>query len=721
MIQWQAKWIIDPEFLGLKTIDIFHKEKDKREYGVHREDFKNRHMLIRKKFSIDEIKEKAYINITADDYYKLYINGHFVGQGPAPSYYFEYNYNHYDINQYLNDGDNIIAVHVYYQGLVNRVWNSGDYRQGMIAEVFVDKKLVLTTDNTWKYHISESYQSGGITGYDTQFLENIDSRLWDEDWMTLDYNDVHWKQVCEHEKDDHKLFLQKSSNLSVYSMDAETIEKIKENHYLIDFGQEITGQFQMIAQGKTGQIIEIRCGEELEELDSHRVRYNMRCNCFYQEFWTLSGRKEQLNFYDYKGFRYVEVIASEDVVMDKEFKAIVRHYPFDNDSFRFKSSNDRVDRVLDICKNGVKYGSQEVYVDCPTREKGQYLGDFTVTGHSHIYLTGETLLYKKALKDFALSTFICPGIMAVAPGALMQEIADFSMQWPMQLFQYYLQSGDRDFLEEMYPVMVNLEKYFEAYKREDGLLHKIDEKWNLVDWPENLRDGYDCELTKPIGDECHNVINAFYYGMISYIEKIREILNITNVNNLVAFKESFVNAFYNKETKLFIDKENSEHSAIHSNALPLLFDLFPSSDVEKAVNLIKNRAHKCGVQMSYFVLKALAKAEAYDEIFKLIENLWGTMIEEGATTCFEVWGKNQKWNTSLCHPWASAPIPIIVEDIIGIKPASPGWEKIRFVPHIPDTLDYFSFNIKVKTGLIHIEKNNGVIEFKGPTGIEVVN
>lgn len=37
----------------------------------------------------------------------------------------------------------------------------------------------------------------------------------------------------------------------------------------------------------------------------------------------------------------------------------------------------------------------------------------------------------------------------------------------------------------------------------------------------------------------------------------------------------------------------------------------------------------------------------------------------GVTTCFESWGKEKKWNTSLCHPWASAPIILICEDLKG--------------------------------------------------------
>ena len=41
----------------------------------------------------------------------------------------------------------------------------------------------------------------------------------------------------------------------------------------------------------------------------------MRCNCNYQEFWSLSGDGiDELEFYDYKGFRYVEVIVPQGLM-----------------------------------------------------------------------------------------------------------------------------------------------------------------------------------------------------------------------------------------------------------------------------------------------------------------------------------------------------------------------------------------------------------------------
>ena len=74
-----------------------------------------------------------------------------------------------------------------------------------------------------------------------------------------------------------------------------------------------------------------------------------------------------------------------------------------------------------------------------------------------------------------------------------------------------------------------------------------------------------------------------------------------------------------------------------------------------------------GVYMAYFTLAALMKNGKRELAEKLAtdKEAWLLMLSEGATTTFEAWGKDQKWNTSLCHPWASAPIIAIFEDLNG--------------------------------------------------------
>ncbi|WP_240041445.1 alpha-L-rhamnosidase C-terminal domain-containing protein [Paenibacillus ginsengarvi] len=385
--------------------------------------------------------------------------------------------------------------------------------------------------------------------------------------------------------------------------------------------------------------------------------------------------------------------------------------------------------IWSICRNGIKFGSQETYVDCPSREKGQYLGDNTIITHAHAYLTGDLRLFRKSLHDFALlASRVCPGMMAVASGSYMQEIADFSFQWPLQLLQYYKLSGDLEFLEQMLPVAENMLHHFAQFRREDGLLACVSDKWNLVDWPETMRDGYEFDLKYPIGEGCHNVLNAFYYGAMNTVADIQEIVHGVKSDSLLTelanVKAAFIRVFYNKETGLFVDAEGSGHSSLHANALPLLFDLVPKDAVQTVVALMRAKRLSCGVYMAYFVLQALAVAGEYELVYELItsddHHSWRTMVNEGATTCFEVWSKDLKANASLCHPWASAPIPVLIEHIIGIKPTAAGWKQVIFAPRLPESLREVKLTFRIPAGTIIFEYTNEQMKLTVPEGVSVV-
>ena len=723
--QWQAKWLSDLPFLSFAPLHFYHKEQAVAAQPEHPLHLRHHHWHARKTFHLgdDPVQwQTAWLDITADDYYKLYINGSFVAQGPAQSDSQQYYFNRLKVGECLQPGLNVIAVHIYYQGLLNRSYNSADFRQGFIAELGAGETVLVTSDETWKVRQGQDNQPGVTFGYETQFTEHIDTRLSLRDWELQAYDDSGWSQAFVHNDADYVLVPQPTPVVSVYKKQPARVDQLDPGRFLVDFGEELTGQFAMEAQGNPGDTIEIYSGEELLE-DGVGVRYKMRCNCLYHDKWTLSGAKDRFETFDYKGFRYVEIVGNPNALQPDSFHAVVRHYPLDETNCRFESSDARMNGIFALCKNGVKYGSQEHYVDCPTREKGQYLGDNTVIGHSHMLLSGDYRLFRKAIRQFARSASTCPGLMAVVPGHFMQEIADFSLQWPMQLLTYYRYSGDRATLEEMYPFAEGLLSHFQSFEREDGLLHNVKDKWNLVDWPEPLRDGYDFPLTRPVGEGCHNVINAFYLGCIQAVDEIRSALGISGENRVTKRRASYLAAFYDSANGIFTDREGSSHSALHSNVLPLLFNLAPPEATPAIVSMIRQKRLTCGVYFSYFVLQALAKAREHTLLYELMsseeKHSWGNMLKEGATTCFEAWGKDQKWNTSLCHPWASAPIPLIIEEIFGLQPAAPGWSEIRFEPHLPESWTSCTLQLSVPTGDIQLNYKDGKWESHFPSGIRV--
>ncbi|MBR4940548.1 MAG: alpha-L-rhamnosidase, partial [Clostridia bacterium] len=77
-----GKWISDSEFFILQPRNVFHKQLEK--VSLPCDEHRNRHSLFRKKYEIAKAFDNAVIFISADDYYKLYINGRFAAQGPSP-------------------------------------------------------------------------------------------------------------------------------------------------------------------------------------------------------------------------------------------------------------------------------------------------------------------------------------------------------------------------------------------------------------------------------------------------------------------------------------------------------------------------------------------------------------------------------------------------------------------------------------------------------------
>ena len=661
----QGKFISHELFADLKPINVFHTEYPQVTVPNATEKYADKHVLFRKKFNAGGDLFKAVLKITADDYFKLYINGEFVTQGPPPSYPQAYYYMELPVGKFLKSGENVIAVHTLYQGLINRVWVSGDNRESLWAELVVDGEVILATDESWKCKISSAYEPMAIVGYDTQYMELFDSCSEDVGFEKENFDDSKWQNAKIKKYNDYNLIKSPIQLLEIYEVEPKTIRKT-ENGYFCDFGQEAIGYLVVTAKGKKSDEIIIRQGEELN--DDGSVRFDLRSNCRYEEKWILSGGEDTLDQFDYKGFRFAELTVPETAeIISVKFR--IRHYPFKQKAV-YKSINAEFNNIIKLCVNTIKYGTQEIIPDCPTREKGSYLGDFCISGRAQALLTGDTTFLKKTILDFCRTSFICKGLMSVATSSFMQEIADYGLIFPSLVLWTYKFDGDIDFLKSVEPTLKGMCEYFASFDRGDGLIEKLYGQWNLVDWPANLRDGYDFPLTKPISDGVHNALNALWIGFLKVMNEIEGICGNEKVAETDEVIRSFYKAFYNDETGLFCDSESKTHSAVHSNIFPLLFGIY-GKDEELKKRLVKmvydKKLNSMGVYMAYFALAALVENGERDKAIELTldKNAWLNMIKEGATTTFEAWGKEQKWNTSLFHPWAVAPLIVFNES--GIK------------------------------------------------------
>ena len=660
-----GKWITDGEFAALEPRNVFHKQLDIVDLPC--DQHRNRHILFRRKFTIDKKPTEAQVYITADDYYKLYVNGKFVCQGPAPSYHFNYNYNTVDITDYLSEGDNTVAVHTLYQGLINRVWQSGDNRHGLLMDIIADGECVLKSDESFKTAVHSGYEEMGVVGYQTQFMERYDSRCREVDFQLPTFDDSYWTYAVEKAAPDYTTAPQKSYMLEFERRDPVKSECLGASK-IYDFGSTYVGYIVARVRGKAGDKIILRCGQEL--LDDGHVRYELRANCVYEEEWILADGESVLDWFDYKSFRYIELILPDAVTVDELYMS-VRHYPFTLRSPLSEkySSDPDLKKIWELCVNTQKYGVQEVIQDCMEREKGFYLGDGCYTALTNVLLTRDDTMVRKLINDAFSTDFITDTLVTCMDCSFMQEIAEYPLMLVLLVLWHYRFTKDVEYLRDNYKKTVKLlEAYRKSYEK-NGLLRDLD-KWCVVEWPKNFQHGYAVDINEgKICHEAHVSINAYYIEAIKTANKMAMALGEAEYRDITPLYSSFLNTFYNSEKHLFRDGEFTDHISLVGNSFVLAFELYPDNECrDEIINLYREHTvHSLSMFCTFPVLMGLMKCDRDDLILEALKDdgAWLRTLREDGTTTFEGWGRDSKWNTSLFHMTMSYAATFMID---GVKP-----------------------------------------------------
>ena len=104
--------------------------------------------VFRRDFRLESVPASARILITADSYYRLKINGQWIGDGPARAYPEHYQYDIYDISCYLRPGLNLVEATVRYYGC--GTFHQIPQRGGFLAQIeLTGPGQTIVTDGSW--------------------------------------------------------------------------------------------------------------------------------------------------------------------------------------------------------------------------------------------------------------------------------------------------------------------------------------------------------------------------------------------------------------------------------------------------------------------------------------------------------------------------------------------------------------------------------------------
>ena len=117
--------------------------------------------------------------------------------------------------------------------------------------------------------------------------------------------------------------------------------------------------------------------------------------------------------------------------------------------------------------------------------------------------------------------------------------------------------------------------------------------------------------------------------------------------------DAFYAAFYQPETHTFRDGVGTEHSSYIANTMAYAYGLCPDDDFRRTYLSMYDRRGVSALSL-FCTFPILYRFRTDGDTERLRRSLkdpgaWLRMLSEGATTTYEGWGRDTKWNTSLFH------------------------------------------------------------------------
>ncbi len=698
---WQAKWIGYDRGSSWDKITQFSRLSAR---------------YFRKPFQSAAGIKNATVYIVGMGLYELYINGHKSTHQnvlvPAPTDYRKsVLYNTYNVTDQLKAGENVIATVL---GNGRFFTMRQDYKPKKINTFGYPKMLLqleieyadgshqtIISDDSWKLNVD-----GPIRTNNEYDGEEYDASRELPGWLMAGYIDTKWLKPELVDAPGGKLTAQMTEPMKVMkAIQPVGIKKLSGTKFILDMGQNFSGWLKLKnIKAKKGEKIILRFGESLQasgELYVANLRDAKVTDAYTFSNYPLGDGGWQPSFV-YHGFRYVEISGFPGTPTLNNFEG---QMVYDNlqTTGSFQTSNETLNKIYQNAWWGIASNYKGMPVDCPQRNERQpWLGDRATGSTGESFLFDNAALYAKWLNDIQQSQTEEGAIPDVAP-AFWNYYSD-NVTWPgtyiLVANMLYGQFGDKQSIIKHYPSM----KKWMGYMKDKYLENNILTKDKYGDWcvpPEALDMIKSRDSMRTTNGAL--IATAYYYQLLQHMKNFARLVgsedDIPEYNELAEIiKLAFNQKFFNKQKSFY------DNNTLTANLLPLYFGMVPDDVKEKVFNNIYNKIkidnhmhNSTGVIGVQWLMRSLTNHQRSDIAYTLATNKsypgWGYMVENGATTIWELWNGNtaNPQMNSQNHVMLLGDLLIwFYENLAGIKSDAQqvAFKKIMMKPELVDGLNF---------------------------------
>ena len=691
-------------------------------------------VALRREVDLDAVPASVPARMSAVSRYALYVNGTEVSRGPVRANPRRQPYDDVDLAPFLRVGRNVLGVIAWSYGGPMAWWlpppDANDTRHG--AFVF-EAPGFLVSDDRWSGAVLDGWTATAGHGVVARGTEVIDLRSLPADWLDVDPG---WKPAAVRRAwTPGETPRPEPPTFPGGPLGARPIAQLGSALVVPDGERVVAGTVVLDAEIPDGETLTVRVQEGIRTGDEeHETRVA----------FVGDGTRRVAESFDLYGGRTLDVDAPAGATVHS---LLVRErlYPVAGDA-TFECSDERLTAIYHIGRRTVSLNSFDSYTDCPTREQRAWTGDAVV--HQLVDLTTNTDWRLARWHPMLTASPRADGMLPMAVAGDIEAadftiIPDWALHWVHSVHNLYRYVGDRDEIARLLPVVEGVLRWFEPFLDDDGCVMDVF-GWLIIDWAavhtdgvsgalnglwgrsllefaemaewlgdngradwatarhaalrvgfERLWDGDRCRYvdsfvpgeTRPMASQ-HTQACAIVGGLATYERYDRLVEVLTNEENLIF-------ATFGVDEPALPNSEKPLGGTLRRTLSPPWWDV--ERDVVRAQPFFR-----------YVVHDALALVGRADLIPTQLLDWHRWAMQRCDTSWTETWHGG-----TVSHGWSSTPTRDLVQRVLGIEPAEPGFGVAAIEPELGH-LDWARGSAPCPAGLIVVEVRPDVVTVDSP-------
>lgn len=714
-------WLSAASFNGAAEW-ITHPNIDVQSYAV---------ILLKNDFQLPKIPDSLYVHVSADNHYRLYVNGQYVVRGPARGDVSNWYYDSVDIAPFLNEGRNVIAAEVTNWGPHRSPAYISKGTAFYLKSESAEGEVLNTGIGDWIcYHnkahhpvvvdwvndrstIDFGYYAGNPT-------DSIEGDLYPWGWETLDFDDSQWVQAVAEDNaavsgnensSERKLLKERilvSRHTPLIKEEAVPFGKIRsaiglaEGHsyidkmgalvippnehviLLIDYETITIGYPEIIVSGGKNSRVRAMYAENLitdhKKPRGNRNVINGKYMVGIKDIFMPDGADHRrFRPTSLRTFRYIQLdieTSDQPLIMENYY-----HVASKNQlklKAAFHTGDSIVNWMMDAGWRTVSLCAHDILFADAYYEQLQNATEARIHNLTLLHLSGDDSYLRNTLIQFDQSR-TSEGLTRVSyPHSDSPVLPSHSLAWVNMVYDYMLWKDDKHFIASFQSGITDVLNWYR-------------QRIKLLGWPVNFsyseNEGID---SLDIGS--HTIEKSSTWNTLYYAYTLRNAADVSSYlgKRLQAWKyrrearriNRMINRSNSNEEGFYTNNTDDNSIDVHSQIMAVLSGAAGGKDAVRLLDWVldERKAQLNDLSMYFYLFEAM-KITGLQYKFYAELGPWELMKQNGLTTFTDLSPTKEEQNQKAeCSPASSAPNYFFFRAICGIKPLGAGHHEVEIAP-----------------------------------------